>query len=376
MMLNGFPLLPESEMNRIPTPALICFPDIMAENIRRMVEIAGNADRLWVHIKTVKSPDVMRRLFDAGITHFKCATFAEAEMAGACGAANVLWAYPLAGPNIPLFLELKRRFPCTHWLALADEANQIRALGRALQQNGTEADLLIDVDLGMHRTGVSPEKLSALCALALKMPGIRLAGVHLYDGHIHLSSRTERQSAVDEEHARLDPILSFLRGQGVPLKLEIWGGTPTFPCHSRYSRASLSPGTCVLHDAGYSRSFPDLPFRPAALVITRVISHPGADMFTLDLGYKGIASDPKQPRAELPGYEDAETVVQSEEHWTLRLPGKCALPPIGQALYAVPAHICPTVNLYPCYLVAQKGKITAEWPISARNRRVSPLAAP
>ncbi|MDD6247403.1 D-TA family PLP-dependent enzyme [Desulfovibrio piger] len=362
-----------AEVERIPSPALICFPDIIEQNIRRMVEIAGRPDRLWVHLKTVKAPHILRLLQAAGINRFKCATYAEAEMAGENSAEYVLWAYPLVGPNIPLLLDLMHRFPKTKWFALADDPEQIRAIGCAARQAGREAGLMIDVDLGLHRTGVSVEGLPALCRLAMETEGIRLQGIHAYDGHIHATSVEERKALVDAEHNALDPVVASLRVEGMPLTWVIWGGTPTFPCHSPYQQADLSPGTCVLHDAGYARLYPDLPFREAAMVLTRVISHPAADLFTLDLGYKGLAADADPPRARLIGYEDADSLFQNEEHWTLRVPKESLPPAIGQVLYAIPAHICPTVNLYPCYLAVQHGVVKEQWPIPARNRWIAPL---
>lgn len=366
-------LLPQ-EAERIPTPALICSPDIIKENIRRMVEMAGEADRLWVHIKTVKAPAIVSLLREAGIRRFKCATYAEAEMAGMCGCENVLWAYPLVGPNVCLLLELQRRFPQTNWFGLSDNTEQIGIIGRTAHQAEQEIRLMVDVDLGLHRTGAAPEALPALCRKAMETQGVRLWGVHAYDGHVHASDPAERQTIVDAEHDALDPIVQFLRVKGLPLHWVIWGGTPTFPCHAVYPGAGLSPGTCVLHDAGYGRLFPDLPFETAAMVLTRVISHPGPRLFTLDLGYKALASDPDQPRARLIGCEQALSQFQNEEHWTLRMPEGEAVPPIGQTLYAIPEHICPTVNLYARYLAVKHGAVEEQWPIPARDRRTAPIS--
>ena len=118
---------------------------------------------------------------------------------------------------------------------------------------------------------------------------------------------------------------------------------------------------------------PDLPFEIGAMVLTRVVSHPAPGVFTLDLGYKGVAADPAIPRAVIAGYEDAVTLMQNEEHWVLRMPEgrEAERPQIGQVLYVAPVHICPTSALYPSILVAKEGKIVAEWPVTARNRRIT-----
>ena len=105
--------------------------------------------------------------------------------------------------------------------------------------------------------------------------------------------------------------------------------------------------------------------------MTRVISHPAPGIFTTDLGYKGIASDPAAQRGYIVGLEDAVPVVHSEEHWAFRLEDEAKIPPIGACLYVVPTHICPTTALYPEILVAEDGTVTEKWEVTARNRKIN-----
>lgn len=91
----------------------------------------------------------------------------------------------------------------------------------------------------------------------------------------------------------------------------------------------MSPGTCVIQDAGYRNAYPDLQFTPAAALLTRVVSRPSRDTFTLDLGCKAVATDPQPERAEIVGMEYARTVIQNEEHWVVRA---------GRAHRRHPAH--------------------------------------
>jgi len=138
----------------------------------------------------------------------------------------------------------------------------------------------------------------------------------------------------------------------------------------------LSPGTIFISDWGYYKKFQDLPFTPGAAIFTRVVSHQGkqggaGNLFALDLGHKGIAADPPGDRGVIAGLEEAKPLFQSEEHWVFSLPENMTPPPIGSECYVIPAHICPTSALYPEVQVAQGGKITGSWKVSARNRRIN-----
>src|ERR1041385_7528376 len=114
----------------VPSPALLVYPDRIQENIRRMIRIAGAVERLRPHMKTHKMPDVIRMQVEQGITRFKCATIAEAEMTAAAGAADVLLGYQPVGPNAQRLIQLTRLFPKTKFSAVADDADAIRALSK------------------------------------------------------------------------------------------------------------------------------------------------------------------------------------------------------------------------------------------------------
>ena len=91
----------------IVSPQLVYYPALIRENIRKMIDIAGGAARLWPHIKTHKMAEVVQMQIEAGIDRFKCATIAEAEMAAKTGAKHLTLAYPLVGPNIKRFAALQ-----------------------------------------------------------------------------------------------------------------------------------------------------------------------------------------------------------------------------------------------------------------------------
>ena len=161
----------------------------------------------------------------------------------------------------------------------------------------------------------------------------------------------------------------WLLAEGFPVPRMVLGGTPTFAIHaaSEVPGSECSPGTCTLHDHGYASRYPDLPFTPAALVFTRVISRPAPGRITLDLGHKAVAADPVGARLVLPGLPGATLGGQSEEHLVVDTPDAADYPP-GTHLLAIPTHICPTVALHQRAYVVKGGEVVDEWEVTARNR--------
>src|SRR6266508_326544 len=132
----------------IPTPALLVYPDRIQANIRRMVATAGCVESLRPHMKTHKMPEVIRMQVEQGITRFKCATIAEAEMTAAAGAEDVLLAYQPVGPNVARFLELAARFPSVRFSCAADNPASVGDLSDAAARSSTHFEVLLDLDVG------------------------------------------------------------------------------------------------------------------------------------------------------------------------------------------------------------------------------------
>ena len=355
----------------IASPALLLYPDRIRENIRRMIRLAGGVERLRPHIKTHKLGEVVRMQLDEGITKFKCATIAEAEIAAQAGAMDVLIAYPMVGPNANRLLMLTRKFPETRFAAIADEAETIRTLAKVFSKSARPLDLLLDVDCGQHRTGVEPgAKAMELYRLIASSPGLKPGGLHVYDGHIHEPDLGRRTALCEAAFAPVTGLCDELRQAGLPLPRVVAGGTPTFPIHARRGSVECSPGTCVLWDFGYGEKFTDLDFLVAALVLTRIVSKPGRDRLCLDLGHKAIAAENPPPRVRLLNLPGATEVSHSEEHLVVETAraGEFAG---GDCLYAVPRHICPTVALYSEGTVIVDGRAAERWRITGRERRLT-----
>jgi D-serine deaminase-like pyridoxal phosphate-dependent protein len=355
----------------VPSPALLVYPDRAEQNIRRAIEIVGDVDRLRPHLKTSKLPEVVRMHHDRGVSRFKVATIAEAEMAAAAGAPDVLLAYQPVGPNVARFVRLVQTYPGTRFSAVVDDEATIAALSNAAVAAGVTLPLYLDLDGGMHRTGIAPgaEAVARYRWLASR-PGLHAAGLHMYDGHVRGADVEARRRASDEAFGAVTAMREALAASGLDVPAIVAGGTPTFPFHARRPGVECSPGTTVFWDAGYAATLPDLPFVPAIVLLTRVISRPSSNRLCLDLGHKAVASENPHPRAVLFGLEDATAVGHSEEHLVLETP-RAADFPVGTPIYGVPWHVCPTVALHHEAVVVRGGRASERWPIVARARTLT-----
>jgi D-serine deaminase-like pyridoxal phosphate-dependent protein len=357
----------------IPSPALLFYEKEIAANIRKALDIAGDPTRLRPHVKTHKTREIVAMKMSLGISKFKCATIAEAEMVAQTGAKDVMLAYPVIGPNIERFVTLIQNYPSTTFEAIVDNEAMAEKLSDAALARSSRVEVLIDIDPGLHRTGVTiGEAATNLYKKIFSLKGLLPGGIHCYDGHNHQPDPAERNRAGTACYNEVMAFRARLIEVKLPVPRVVMGGTPTFPVYARFPEVELSPGTCFLQDWSYLSNFPDLAFSPAALLLARVISiNSKFSTFTLDLGYKAISADPQGVRGVILNIDDSEALFQNEEHWVFRKT-KGALPSVGDEAYVLPTHICPTTALHVgAHVVGGDGFSRAIWEITARNRKIS-----
>jgi len=362
------------DTGEIISPALLVFDDILRDNLRKMIEIAGDASRLRPHCKTHKIREIAELELELGITKHKCATFAEAEMLALAGAKDIFLAYNPVGPNIGRAIKFKQKFPDVLLSVTADHPKAVAALSDAATSAAVEIDVLLDLDTGMGRTGIQPgPRAIELYQTIAEAGGLRAGGLHAYDGQNHQTPLDERQAAVDAVWDQTVSLRDDLVSAGLSVPRIVAAGTGTFPIFAQKDDPTLelSPGTTVFHDVGYGRMFPDMDFTPAAVLLTRVISRPGENRVTLDLGYKAVASDPPAGRRVVfPDLPDAEQVLQNEEHLVLETSRASEFSP-GDAFLAIPRHICPTTAMHKQVFVIKNGNVATTWNVVARDRQLS-----
>lgn len=358
-------------INELDSPALVVFPERVKHNIQLAIEMAGDVNRLRPHIKTNKSPDVVRLMLQAGISKFKCATIAEAEILAQCNTPDVLLAYQPLGPKLNRFVSLIKKYTVTKFSCLTDNIAAADEQAAVFNTNHLTVPVFIDLNVGMNRTGISPgEKAVELFNHCKSLKGITVAGLHAYDGHIRDVDFETKKKKCDEAFALVEKLNDELK-----LPAIIAGGSPTFSVHCKRKNIECSPGTFVYWDKGYSDLCPEQKFLPAAVLVTRVISLPAQNRICLDLGHKSVAPENEISKRIffLPrtlGAEGLKPISQSEEHLVMEITGNHSYKP-GDIFYGLPYHICPTVALYERVFTVENGMVIGEWKNVARDRKIN-----
>jgi D-serine deaminase-like pyridoxal phosphate-dependent protein len=354
----------------LDTPALVVYPDRVQRNLALLTASIDDMARLRPHIKTHKSPAAVQLTLAAGITKFKCATIAEAELLGQCQAPDVLLAYQPVGPKAERFIALTERYPTTQFACLVDHAATAEQLNKLAAAANLTVRVFIDLNVGMNRSGISPTAAVDLYQQCAALPHLVVVGLHAYDGHIHDEDIAMRTARCNAAFAPVEELADQLRAAGFN-SVVVAGGTPTFPIHAARPDVECSPGTFIYWDGGYGRAYAEQPFLPAALVLSRVVSLPDATKLCLDLGHKAVASESAiDKRVTFLNAPELRVVGHSEEHLVVEA-GPNHSYQLGDLLYGLPHHICPTVALYERAVIIENQHVAGEWPTLARNRTLT-----
>jgi len=361
-----------AEASRMLTPALMIDRDRVHHNIATTLRLLGGDPNRWrPHVKTAKLGYVMRMLAEAGIHQFKCATSLELSVACQAGARDVLVAYPLTGANAGRVREISERHQSTAISVLVDNESQLA------QWRGSSVSAFVDVNPGMNRTGVPEDQADAILRLAASIAscGLRFRGLHYYDGHLSKYAMAERCKQAHPGYDRLMCIVQMFATLGIEVTEVITAGTPAFPCSLSFPGFSkarflhrVSPRTVVYCDTTSLAQLPEYKYVPAAVVMTRVVSHPAPGMITCDAGHKTVSADAGVPTCVVLGHPELEPLAPSEEHLPMRVADSAAVPAIGELLYLVPRHVCPTVNNFDDAVIVSDRKLIAVEPVSSRGR--------
>ncbi len=353
------------------TPALLVYPDRIVQNIKTMIAIAGDVTNLRPHIKTHKTAEIVGLQQSFGIQKFKCATIAEAELLGRCGAADILLAMQPVGPNIDRFFRLMAEFPKSNFSTIVDNQVLIGEIATKAQEKDKRVTLWLDINNGMNRTGVVPNEQAEECyRIICEAPNLIAAGLHVYDGHIHDKDLLEREKKCNADFNTVLELKKALQKRGLSVPSMVVGGSPTFPIHARRKGVETSPGTTLLWDSGYADSYPDMDFLPAAVLVTRVVSKPKTNLVCFDLGHKHLASEMNFPKVLLLDGEGCLQIGQSEEHLVVQCKSSDKFK-VGDLVYAIPVHICPTVAKYQEVLTVVDKCLSGSWEVAARNLKIN-----
>lgn len=358
-------------INEIDSPTLVIYLERVQRNIDKVIKMAGNTARLRPHVKTHKTPQIVDLHLQKGIDKFKCATIAEAEMCAKQGAKSIILAHQLTFPKYNRWIKLIQNFPKTEFIAIVDNQLTVNDLNELAKANSLVLNLFLDVNNGMNRSGIwLDDSAFELCQIIHKSDNLNFGGLHVYDGHLHMPNFEKRVEVGENGFQYVTDFIERLEMANIEIPEVVVGGSPSFPVHMNRANVTLSPGTYVFWDKGYGDKFQESDFEHAAIMITRVISKIDEKTVCLDLGHKSIASENPHPRVYFLNCNVEKFLIHSEEHLTIQTPDAKHLK-VGDVLYGVPHHICPTVNLTDELTVIENGKATQRWEVVARKRKLT-----
>ncbi|WP_420149874.1 D-TA family PLP-dependent enzyme [Spirosoma sp.] len=358
-----------NDLSQLDTPALVIYTDRVRQNITSLVDAIDDVSRLRPHVKTHKTREATQLMLEVGIRKFKCATIAEADMLAQCGAPDVLLAYQPNGVKMHRLLALIKAYPDTQFSCLVDNIDTAHELSRQAVEAGVVVPVYIDLNVGMNRTGITPdENVVTLYGELDKLEGLHVMGLHAYDGHMRHPDIAVRIQECDAAFQPVEQLRDRLVSLGFERPIIVAGGSPSFPIHARRADVECSPGTFVYWDRTYRDMLAEQPFQPAVLVVARVISLPGPTKICLDLGHKSVAAEcPLEQRVTFLNAPELRAVGQSEEHLVVEA-GEGHSYRVGDVLYGLPNHICPTCALYERGVTVENGNVTGEWRTVSRDR--------
>ena len=360
----------------LDTPCLLIDLDRLDENLQKMqgrVKAAGKA--LRPHAKTHKCSTLAKMQIANGAIGACAAKIAEAEALVAAGISGVLLTGPVAGrPKADRLVALLERAPFL--IAVVDDPAGIELLEARLAAAGRRLDVLLDLDVGQHRTGVPPARAAALAETILACPHLRLRGVQAYAGHLqHIPRYADRKLASREALRQAAAVFRELRERASSCDIFSGSGTGTARIDLAIPELTeLQAGSYALMDAEYlaiesADGSEEADYAPALTLLTTVVSGPHGRQVTVDAGLKAIYRDGGKPRVIHPDYRRLQYEWFGDEYGRLVAPDRaCLLPAPGTVLELIVSHCDPTVNLFDQFLVTRAERVIDVWPIDLRGR--------
>jgi D-serine deaminase-like pyridoxal phosphate-dependent protein len=346
-------------LEALPTPALVVDIEALDHNLRLLAAyFAQRPTKLRPHFKSHKCVTLAKRQLETGsAVGITCAKLAEAEMLVAGGVKDVLIANQVVGPEKAQRLALLNR-TATVRAAVDDPAN-VAQLGAAAVAAGVTIGVLVEVDVGMRRSGLQAgDPVLKLASAIRATAGLRFDGLQAYEGHlVSLPNFEERRTKVTEAMQPVRATAELLARAGLPCRMVSGGGTGSYEITGNLPQFNeIQAGSYALMDCSYKNVSP--VFRNALSILATVISAK-PDYAVADVGLKGMGNEFGLPIVA--GVPAAKARYIAEEH--LPLDGLKAA--IGQKIQIIPSHGCTTCNLHRRMWLVRQGVIEDVWPIEA-----------
>ena len=352
----------------LDTPCVVVDLDVVERNASRMAEaLAARGVALRPHVKTHKSVHLARLQLDAGARGITVGNLGEAEVMAAAGIDDLFVAYPVwaVGPKAARLRALLEAMPLAVGVDSVAGAERLAAAVDGLDRRLT---VLIEIDPGLHRTGIPTDRVSDVASAASAL-GLEVAGAFTHGGHSYNGPAGVAAAARDEVRV-LAEAGAALRDAGIEPRVLSAGSTPTAIAGASGEVNEVRAGTYLLGDR-FQVALGGIPADGVALTVAAtVISTAVEGQVVVDAGAKILTKDRApyvQGFGELAGYPGAIVERANDYHGMVRLPPTGARPHLGEVVAVVPNHVCPVVNLVDDFVVVRGGSVIDRWPVDARG---------
>jgi D-serine deaminase-like pyridoxal phosphate-dependent protein len=356
--------LPVTELE---TPALCLDLDAYRRNAARMADyIIGTHHLAWrPHMKGQKVPELARELTAAGALGVTCATIYEAEAMVGAGVTNILVANQIAGTRkLKRLAKLERRGTI---LTATDSVEHAQQLNDAALASRVVIPVLVEVDVGMGRSGVLPGDAAASLGLAIReLPGLRFLGVMAWEGHVLAYDGDEKQAQIEKAMGQLADAAARCRAAGLSVEIVSASGSGTYRISAGLpGLTELQAGGGVFSDLSYQRWGLDHEF--TLTVLTRVVSRPTPTRLIVDGGFKCMSVQHGSPRPI--GLPPLKSMLLTAEHGIIELEVPDLSWRVGDLISFIPGYTDSTVCLHDEMCVTRNGVLEAVWAIPGRTGR-------
>lgn len=360
-------------VSSLDTPSMIVDLDLMEANIKKlMAQLLPTGINIRPHLKTTKSAALARRLNAAGAKGGCVAKLSEAEVMCALGFDDLLITCEIVGAaKVARLVALFREHRSLR--IVVDDAGAAAAIDAALAAAGFDPDrdedritTLVDLDVGLHRTGVRPEGAAGLARHVAGLRHLRLIGVQGYEGHLqHVHGLEERRRLCLESMAVLTSTADALRREGHDIQVVTTGGTGTAEfCVTVPGVTEVQPGSFLFMDTDYRNAVGSF-YSNSLTILSTVISKQGPQVVTIDAGLKSLTTDSGLAEAKDKRYTYG---VLGDEHGSLGWEEGTPELKVGDRVEMIPSHIDPTINLFDVYYAHRKGVIEEIWTVDSRGK--------
>ena len=362
-------------MDSVDTPAVLVDEARLDHNIQQMAQLCErHGKRLRPHIKTHKTLEIARRQVSHGAVGLTVAKLGEAEVYADAGFDDLLVCYPLVGPlKLARLADLAGRATIS---TVVDDEQTARDMSAAMTRAGTSVDVLIKLDVGMHRVGVAADAADCLAASIVDLPGLRLRGVCIHEGSVYgEADPASRRAVARDQVGRLVETAGRLRDHGFPVDVVSCGATPAvMDVIDMDGVTEVRAGNYVFYDAMQVALGVAVPEQCALSVLTTVVSRTGADRAIIDAGSKSLSLDRGahglgllSGYGQIVGRDGVHLASLSEEHGWLALGADTSLA-VGDRLRVLPNHACAVVSNFDFIVLVRDGDPVGAWDVAARGK--------